>query len=119
MAYKTTITAIGAEVEDFIQENFLIVFNENAPDGLAEISALHTIVPFEKELRKGDTVVFGDRTYQVTAVGTEANETLKKLGHCTFVFDGQAEPDLPGHVCLEKKPAPTLQVGDVFEVHFQ
>ncbi|MFI3174691.1 MAG: PTS glucitol/sorbitol transporter subunit IIA [Bacillota bacterium] len=119
MNYKTAITSIGSEVMDFLQDNMLIVFNENAPEGLAEISILHTIAPFEKEISVGDRVVFGANAYDVTGIGTEANKTMKTLGHCTFVFCGEEKAEAPGQVCLEKKPAPELKVGDTLEIHYQ
>ena len=44
MKYKATITGLGECALDFLDEccNFIIIFNEDAPPELADISVLHT-----------------------------------------------------------------------------
>lgn len=49
MDYKSTVTTIGPLVEEMAEEgNFIIVFNENAPESLAEMSVLHTICDMDR-----------------------------------------------------------------------
>lgn len=44
MKYQATITGLGSCALDFLDEccNFIIIFNEDAPSELADISVLHT-----------------------------------------------------------------------------
>ncbi len=119
MVYKTTITKLGDLVGEFIEQGMLIVFNENAPAELAEMSALHTAAELPQPVAPGDEVVFGNKKYIVTAVGDEANYTLGKMGHCTFVFKGEDETELPGHIDLFGDGMPDLKEGDAFEIHLQ
>ena len=43
MGYKATITEIGPMVQDFIGENMIIIFDNNAPDALRDMAVLHSI----------------------------------------------------------------------------
>ena len=52
MDYKSTVITIGPLVEEMAAEgNFIIVFNENAPESLAEMSVLHTICDMDQEIK--------------------------------------------------------------------
>lgn len=118
MDYKTTITGIGEMALEFLEQNMLIVFNENAPDELKELSVLHTITTLDKDVKVGDVVLFGDDSYVVTAVGDEANHTLRAMGHCTFKFTGKDTVQLPGHIELSGEKLPTPEIGKHFEILF-
>ena len=118
MDYKAVFTKIGSLAPDFLGENIVIVFNDNAPKDLAEISYLHSIVNIDRDVRVGDVVALGSKDYVVTAVGEEANATFKKMGHCTFKFTGENETELPGQIELGGAVLPDIQVGDLFEVYF-
>ena len=119
--YTSKVVDIGPLVEDLASEGcFLIVFNENAPAALAEMAVLHTIHDVEKDIRVGDTVVFGDHSYKVTAVGDEANHTFKTMGHCSMKFTGLSEVELPGQIELDGGGVvPEVKAGDAFEIRFQ
>ncbi|MDR1893675.1 MAG: PTS glucitol/sorbitol transporter subunit IIA [Spirochaetales bacterium] len=119
MDYLSKITAIGELVSDFAEEGILIVFNDNAPPELAEMSILHTIVPLDREVKPGDKVVLGNQTYLVTAVGEEANHTLRNMGHCTFKFTGKNKPEIGGHIELKGNGMPEVKPGDPFEIFFK
>ena len=58
MKYKATITGLGECALDFLDEccNFIIIFNEDAPPELADISVLHTKSEVREDPKKGDTV---------------------------------------------------------------
>lgn len=118
MDYKSTVTGIGPLVNEFIEQEMLIVFNENAPEALAEMAVLHTITPMDQEVKPEDVVILGDKSYVVTAVGAEANHTLSTLGHCTFCFRATKEAELPGHIELEGDGMPDIKIGDPFEILF-
>ncbi|MEG0075307.1 MAG: PTS glucitol/sorbitol transporter subunit IIA [Eubacterium sp.] len=118
--YKSEIVGIGPMVQELVEAGqFFIVFNENAPAELAEMSVLHTVCNLEKEVTVGDTIVFGDKEYQVTAVGNEANHTLATMGHCTMKFTGLSEVELPGQIELDGNGVvPKVKPGDRFEIKF-
>ena len=42
MDYKTTVTSFGELYGEFYEQGMIVVFNDNAPGELAELSALHT-----------------------------------------------------------------------------
>lgn len=118
MDYITQVTAIGPMVSEFLDQNMIIVFNDNAPAALAEIAVLHTIKEFSQDIKVGDVVIFGENEYVVTAVGSEANHTLKTSGHCTFSFDGADTAKIPGQIELSGGSIPDVKVGDRFEIIF-
>lgn len=113
MKYESKITGIGDMASELLNENgSLIIFNENAPEELAEISFLHTISQFKSQIEVGDVLELGDFMYTITAIGEEAFHTLKELGHCTFKFSGQDIVKLPGEIELSGDEMPRLKIGD-------
>lgn len=118
MDYKAKFTGIGEMASEFLSEKFLIVFNNNAPAELAEISYTHTIASLDQDVKPGDVVIFGTKQYIVTAVGEEANQTLRNMGHCTFSFEGKDTVTLPGHIQLKGDSVPSINIGDSFEILF-
>ncbi|MGI6585652.1 MAG: PTS glucitol/sorbitol transporter subunit IIA [Gracilibacteraceae bacterium] len=116
MNYKASITGIGEMALDFLDDNMIIVFNDNAPAELAEISVLHSIEPVSQDMKAGDILLIGSKEYKITAVGEEANRTFKTMGHCTFKFTGKTEVELPGQVEVEGEILPDIRVGDTLEI---
>lgn len=119
MHYSTTITQIGEMVAEFIRQEIILVFDDNAPPELLELALGHTAAPFEIDVEAGDSVVLGDKEYVVTAVGSEVNETLRKMGHCTMYFDSAERAELPGHLVLSGNGMPEVRIGDKFEIRYQ
>ena len=104
MKFNATITGWGEDALEFLADkdmNYLVIFNNNAPEELAEISVLHTKSEIYEEPKVGDTLIICDKVFDITAVGDEAKHTLKQLGHCTLDFNGGATPDRPGCIMLE------------------
>ncbi|MGL6292252.1 PTS glucitol/sorbitol transporter subunit IIA [Eubacterium aggregans] len=116
MRYKATITEIGPMVQDFIGENMIIIFDNNAPDALRDMAVLHSIEEWERDITIGDELVVCEKRYKVTAIGNEANETLKTMGHCTLMFNGADTAQLPGHIELSGDGLPDLSVGMSIEI---
>lgn len=122
MKYQSTITGFGPEAFEFLSEkldlNFIIIFNEDAPEELAELSILHSTAELAAAPVKGDTLKIGPFTYEITAVGTEAAHTLEELGHCTLMFDPAEEAFRPGCIMLKGEPVDKegLKVGDTIEI---
>ena len=101
--YRTEIKEIGAEVEAFIEEKYLILFEAGAPPELAEMSVLHDCSHMRDEPPvAGDVLTIGDREIRITAVGEKAWKNIRDLGHAVFVFNGAREVEMPGQICLEE-----------------
>lgn len=98
--------------------NFIIIFNEDAPPELAELSVLHTKAELKEIPAAGDTLILGKHTYKITAVGDEAAHTLATLGHCTLAFGGDGEAFRPGCIMLEgpEFSKDSIAVGDAIEI---
>ncbi|HCX64294.1 MAG TPA: PTS sorbitol transporter subunit IIA [Eubacteriaceae bacterium] len=111
MKYNVKITEIGDIALDFLSENMLIIFNNNAPKELAEMSVMHEIKELGSDVEVDDLIEIGGKEYMVTAVGGEANSTLRKMGHCSFKFDGETEAQLPGTIHLKGDGNPEITVG--------
>jgi PTS system glucitol/sorbitol-specific IIA component len=116
LKYKSIVTALGEMVSDFLEENFVIIFNDNAPSAMAEVSVLHTIEQINGFIEIGDQVKIGGDLFQVTAVGEEANKTFYELGHCTIKFTGNDQVQLPGEIELKGNGTPKIEIGDVIEI---
>ena len=105
MKYDVTVTGLGdmalAFLDPAMEMRFVILFNEDAPAELAELSILHTKAELTEAPAPGDTIKIGEKTYKVTAVGDEAIHTLKELGHCTLAFTADTEPYRPGCINLD------------------
>lgn len=122
MKYCSTITGWGPDALGFLKEedcNFLILFNEDAPEELAEIAVLHTKAKLAADPAPGDTLVLCGQVYDVTAVGDEALHTLRELGHCTLSFKGGSKPERPGCIMLAGEPltAAVIQKGGTIEIY--
>lgn len=115
MKFEVDVVKIGDIVEELLLEDILIIFKSEVPDELAEISVLHTMDELREDVEPGDTIRIGSNEYRVTAVGSEANRTLRELGHCTFKFSGSSDPDLPGIINLDGR-TPDIKVGDIISI---
>lgn len=98
--YEVIVTAIGEMVEEFYEMGMAIIFDDNAPPELKEISIAHTRGNLLEDVVPGDVFMIDGKAYTVTAVGEEANKTLVSMGHCTLKFEGNSEAELPGHIEL-------------------
>lgn len=119
MTYKSVITGIGEMALDFLNDNIIIIFNDNAPPELAEISVLHSIEPVHQDIKAGDILLIGGNEYRVTAVGEEANKTFRSMGHCTFKFTGKTEVELPGQIEVLGEILSDIRVGDTIEIIYR
>ena len=101
--YSVDITGLGAEACMFLDESpsFIIIFNNDAPPELADISVLHTKGELLADPEVGDTLTICGSSFEITAVGWEALVTLRELGHCTLSFNGATEAERPGMIELK------------------
>ena len=113
MNYNVKVSKIGMSALELYEEcGCLIIFDDIAPEELAEIAILHEEGEIKRNIEVGDTIVLGKYNYKVTAVGTEAMLTLKELGHCTFKFTGKSEAEVPGQIELEGPHNPQIEIGE-------
>lgn len=121
MKYQSTITGLGPDALAFLADqdmNFIIIFNEDAPPELAELSVLHTKAELKEMPAAGDTMKICGKEFKISAVGSEAPHTLGELGHCTLSFKGGSEAERPGCIMLEgnKLTEADLQAGGTIEI---
>lgn len=116
MKYSAKITGWGPEAFSFLDEeemNFIVLFDEDAPPELGEISVLHTKASMLEEPKVGDVFKLCGKTFTITAIGNEALHTLRTLGHCTISFRGGSEAERPG--CMMVTGSDVLMAKDVFK----
>lgn len=110
MKYSAKITGNGPDAFAFLGDpdtNFIIIFNDDAPPALAELCVLHEKSELLADVAVGDTVIIAGKVFTASAVGSEVNQTLGGLGHCTIDFKGGPEPERPGCLMLEGDDAIT------------
>lgn len=122
MKYQSKIVGLGPDALAFLDDkdtNFIIIFNEDAPQELADLCVLHTKSELKEIPIVGDTMKIGNKKYKISAVGTEAPDTLSQLGHCTLDFKGGNTAERPGCISLEgDKLAPEdLVAGAMIEIY--
>ena len=123
MKYSSEITGFGPEAFEFLEPelalNFVIIFNEYAPPELAELAILHKKADVIADPAKGDILMIGENVYTITAVGYEAPQTLRELGHCTLAFGGGEEAFRPGCIMLEGPmlSKDSVKIGDKIEIY--
>jgi len=118
--YCATVTGLGEEAMRLVENDLCIIFNENAPPELAELSVLHTIEELKEEVKAGDTIKLGGNTYSILQVGSEANHTLRTLGHCTMWLYNESKKNqncLPGYIVVDVQGVrPVFEVGQTIEI---
>ena len=101
--YETIVNKVGEMVEEGMEENLIILFNDNAPEMYHEYCLLHTINELKEEIKAGDVFCMDTEEYKITAVGSGANKTINELGHATIKFDGSFEAENPGTIHVDAK----------------
>lgn len=109
--YESKIIEIGIMAEEFLKEDTMVIFNDTAPPELRDICFVHEKTELIDRIKVGDWLTIGDERYKIHFVGDVANDTIRDLGHATLKFDGASSSDLPGHICVDVKPAPAIKQG--------
>ena len=116
MKYDVSVTGLGSMALEFLspgmEMQFVILFNDDAPAELAELSILHTAGELKEAPAPGDTMKIGVKSYKITAVGDEAIYTLGQMGHCTLAFTSSDEPYRPGCINLDGEIITAEDVAD-------
>lgn len=115
--YISKINKIGISANDILEEDMMIIFYDDVPKDLQEISFMHKRIDCDFSIDVGDKIVIGDVEYNVIDVGEKAKETLKTLGHCTFKFDSNLKKvELPGQILLRGKRPQNIFEGIEFKI---
>ncbi len=109
--YQATITEIGEEVGLFAEENMMVIFNDTVPEELRSFAVIHEKADLLEQVEAGDFLEINDERFEILFVGDKVNETLQDIGHCTIAFTGDVTANLPGTMCVEKKPLPEVALG--------
>lgn len=103
--YSTILTEIGEEVPDLLDSGVLILYADGAPAALAEVSVQHC-VDGDTSLQPppvGARITLGELTTRVSAVGSSAWDKVRDLGHVVINFNGAAQAERPGEICVEPR----------------
>ncbi|HYO38406.1 MAG TPA: PTS glucitol/sorbitol transporter subunit IIA [Nocardioidaceae bacterium] len=116
VVYESTITAVGEQVEAFLGHGLLIFFADESPAELHDMSVRHVATVAEEGPRTGDTIVLGEHSLEVLAVGPVVGENLLNLGHIDIKANGLTEAKLPGDANVPKQTLPMPSPGDAFRI---
>ena len=109
VVYESVVTAVGGQVEAFLDHGLLIFFGDQAPAELHDISVLHPPGSPRTGPGPGTSSSSGDVTLEVLAVGDVVRDNLLNLGHLDLKADGRTEPKLPGDVCVRVGDLPAAE----------
>jgi glucitol/sorbitol PTS system EIIA component len=116
VVYESTVTAVGEQVKAFLDHGMLIFFGHDSPAELHDMSVRHQVTVAEEGPRPGDTIVLGEASMELLAVGPVVGENLLNLGHIDIKANGQNEAKLPGDANVAKQPLPLPSPGDAFRI---
>ncbi len=116
--YQSTISRVGESARDGFEDNMLVTFAESkVTEDMADYCFVHAHNDLQKDFCVGDTFSFNGKHYTITAIGEQALENFRVLGHATFYFDGETTPLLPGAIhLLGTLPKNILEIGCHFSI---
>lgn len=114
--YASVVVSVGDMASEFFDAGMIVLFGEGAPEELADVAVIHRPTTTDGGLVPGDRVSLGDEVLTILAVGDVADENLVNLGHLSLKRNGQHEAALPGDVCCDEGPVPTLRPDDRIEI---
>lgn len=114
--YHTEVTKVGDMVPGFREKGIVILFGDDAPPELHDISVLHNASVKTGGLAPGDIIELDGHQFPVLAVGHVADANLVKLGHIDLKFNGEDTAKLPGDVCLPAVLPPLVSAGSTFRI---
>lgn len=109
--YAGNVLEIGPMVPEMLEAGVLVLFGEQAPAELREISIVHNGQQLAEPVVPGDVLVLGDLSCAITAVGGMANDNLAQLGHIVIKANGASESELPGEISVESIPLRVPAIG--------
>lgn len=114
--YASEVTHVGGQVEAFLDHGLLILFGDNAPSELHDLSVLHRATVRDDGPRPGDSIWLGETAMEILAVGEVARDNLLNLGHLDLKANGETEAKLPGDVNVPVGDIPLVTVGDTIRI---
>ncbi|GAA4712204.1 PTS glucitol/sorbitol transporter subunit IIA [Brevibacillus fulvus] len=108
--FAAKVVEVGAEVQLFLEEKMMVLFDQTAPADLRDIAVVHQGGVLREEIEAGDELVINGEGYRIHFVGSKANQTIRELGHATIAFNGMDNSDMPGTICVEDKLLPTIDI---------
>lgn len=115
--FKTKVVKPGALAQSFIAEKMVILFQENAPDELAEYCVLHKEHQLIDTVQIGDILIVAGIEYKIVYVGDQVQKNLGDLGHITLKFNNNCEAEnLEGSLYLEDKEIAFIHIGDEISI---
>lgn len=114
--YDNKVKGMGDAVLDFKDAGMFILFGDNAPDTLKDYCYTIDVLPIAAQIEAGQKAIIDGKEYKLTAVGDVVMKNLGNLGHVTFSFTGETEPELPGTIYLEQSEVPELKIGSTVQI---
>ena len=114
--FSTQVLEIGTEVDDFKTINMAILFGNEAPDALRSSCFIINVVPITEKIKPGMKVMFDNQEYVITAVGSEVQHNLGRLGHTTISFTSKETAKLPGTIYVSENDYPVIKVGTEIQI---
>ncbi|OJG28453.1 hypothetical protein RU98_GL000046 [Enterococcus caccae] len=113
---KAIVTEIGASALDE-KEPMIILFGENATEGLKEYSVIQKFQELPTlDIKKGNLLRIDEQEYTIQYVGPFANNNLNSIAHVTLVFAEVPEEDaIVNGLYLDPSQFPTIKVGTIIE----
>jgi glucitol/sorbitol PTS system EIIA component len=112
---EAKVSGIGEMVEQLLQDQALILFDDTAPKELHDVAVLLSKKKLNGDIQAGDQFVIDGYPFEIYFVGAKANQSMRDLGHVTLKFDGRRE-DLPGSICMETKEMPLIAPGSLIQI---
>lgn len=114
--YSTVVTEIGPNAKEFLAEDMMVLFGDDAPEALRPYCFLIEQNALEQDIQLGHDLVIGDESYRVTAVGNVVNKNLRDLGHITINFSGETVAELAGSLYVENKAVNEIAEGTIIKI---
>jgi PTS system glucitol/sorbitol-specific IIA component len=114
--YETTVTAVGDQVAPLLATGIVVLFREDSPAELHDISVLHRPTVQLGGPEPGDMIEIGEHRVEVLAVGGVVADNLLNLGHLDLKANDERVAKLPGDVCVPKGGLSMPAVGDTIRI---
>ncbi|MCI3028786.1 PTS glucitol/sorbitol transporter subunit IIA [Desemzia sp. C1] len=109
--YSTTVNEIGPNALDFLEENMMVLFGNEAPPELRPYCFMIDMNELNGTIKVGSYLTIENQSYEITAVGEQVEKNLKDLGHITVNFNGSSVPELAGTLYVENKEIEPVSKG--------
>ena len=110
--WSSTVTRIGDDAPEMIEEGVIILFGEPVPDALADVSLVHSGGQKQsRDLVPGDAISIGKQSFEIVDLGELANGNLAELGHVVLYVNQPDQQLLPGAIHARGQAVQIPKVG--------